>query len=137
MVTYVTDLCEFLYYYKYKVTINPLEKGGYNMSERIFQFKTSEENLVEKIVDDANVVINHIIATKGSGLPEHSTNSNVYLLITKGRMAISLNDARPEMYENGNILYIPFKTKMNIKNLSDEILEFFVLKAPNPKDMEK
>jgi|Deesub1362A_J573_1020465.scaffolds.fasta_scaffold03404_2 quercetin dioxygenase-like cupin family protein len=78
-----------------------------------------------------------MILTKDTGLPEHYSNSNVYMIITKGTMTISLNDGIPKEYGGGNILNIPFNTKMNVKNLHDEILEFFVVKAPNPKDMVK
>jgi Cupin domain. len=107
------------------------------MLEKKYEFKVSEEKMVEKIIDDENLVINHMVFTKDSGLPEHFSNSNVYLIITKGRMTIILNDGEPAVYEKGSIVNIPYKTKMNIKNLSDEILEFFVVKAPNPRDMEK
>jgi len=43
-------------------------------------------------------------------------NSN----INKGTMTISLNDGIPKEYVSGNILNIPFNTKMNVKNLHDE-----------------
>lgn len=107
------------------------------MLEKKYEFKLAEEKMVEKIVDDDNLVINHMVFTKGSGLPEHFSNSNVYLIITKGIMTITLNDGEPGLYEKGSIINVPFKTKMNIRNLSDEVLEFFVVKAPNPRDMEK
>ena len=107
------------------------------MIEKKYEFKVSEEKVIEKIVDDDNLVINHMVFTKNSGLPEHYSNSNVYLIITKGRMTIILNDGEPTVYEKGSIVNVPFKTKMNIRNLSDEILEFFVVKAPNPRDMAK
>lgn len=105
------------------------------MLEKKYEFTVSEEKMVEKIVDDDNLVINHMVLTRDAGLPEHFTNSNVYLIITKGNMTIVLNDGGSSLYEKGSIVNVPFKTKMNIKNLADEILEFFVVKTPNPKDM--
>jgi hypothetical protein len=60
-----------------------------------------------------------------------------HVLLVRGIAAIDLVDGVPAEYEKGSIINIPYKTKMDIRNLSDEILEFFVVKAPNPKDMEK
>lgn len=107
------------------------------MIEKKQPFSLIEEKTIEKIVDDENVVINHMILTKDTGLPEHYSNSNVYMIIIKGKMTAVLNDGEANIHEKGNILNIPFKTKMNIKNYHDEILEFFVVKAPNPRDMEE
>ncbi|SHH52774.1 Cupin domain protein [Caloranaerobacter azorensis DSM 13643] len=104
------------------------------MIEKVFNYN---ERLIEKIIDDDNVVLNHMILPKNTGLPEHYSNSNVYMIIVRGTMTISLNDNSPQKYSKGTILNIPFKTKMNVNNLDDEILEFFVVKAPNPKDMER
>ncbi|KGG81503.1 hypothetical protein Y919_00635 [Caloranaerobacter azorensis H53214] len=107
------------------------------MIEKVFNYNDSTERLIEKIIDDDNVVLNHMILPKNTGLPEHYSNSNVYMIIVRGTMTISLNDNSPQKYSKGTILNIPFKTKMNVNNLDDEILEFFVVKAPNPKDMER
>ena len=35
--------------------------------------------------------------------------------------------------EKGTLLKIPFQTKMNVKNLHNEILELIVVKAPAPR----
>lgn len=107
------------------------------MVEKKYNFKVSDEKLIEKIVNDENLVINHMILPKDTGLPEHYSNSNVYMIIIRGQMTIKLNDREPRKYEKGTILNIPFKTKMNVNNYDDETLEFFVVKAPNPKEMSE
>lgn len=107
------------------------------MTEKVFNYNDTNERLIEKIIDNDNVVLNHMILPKNTGLPEHYSNSNVYMIIVRGTMSISLNDSPPQEYSKGTILNIPFKTKMNVNNFNDEILEFFVVKAPNPKDMER
>ncbi len=111
------------------------------MIEKRYDFtigeKELDERIIEKIVDDENVTINHMILLKNTGLPEHYSNSNVYMIITEGRMSIRLNDGETREYPKGTILNIPYNTKMNVKNNSEELLEFFVVKAPNPKDMVK
>jgi len=106
------------------------------MSEKAYNFKTYDEKVVEKIIDDDNLALNHMILRKGEGLPEHFSNSNVYMIITRGVITIKLGEARANQYAKGSIVNIPYNVKMNINNFNDEILEFFVVKAPNPKNYE-
>ncbi len=103
------------------------------MLEKIFEYSMKKEKAVERVIDDENVNINHMIFRKGESLPEHFSNSNVYMIITNGTMNIKLNDQEYHSYEKGEMLNIPYNTKMNITNLDEEILEFFVVKSPAPK----
>ncbi len=50
-------------------------------------------------------------------------------------MTLTLNDEKPEVFEAGTIVYVPFNTKMLIENKTSEVLEFFVVKAPHPKKL--
>jgi quercetin dioxygenase-like cupin family protein len=104
------------------------------MIEKNYKYSILDEKIIEKIVDDENIHLNHMILVKNTGLPEHYSNSNVYMIIVRGTMTIKLNNQEPLDYATGDILNIPYNTKMNVNNLYDEILEFFVVKAPNPKD---
>lgn len=104
------------------------------MLEKIYKFKNSNEKIIEKIVDDENVALNHMILTKDTGLPEHYSNSNVYMIITKGTMSIKLDEQDFHKYNAGDIINIPYNTKMNVNNFDEEILEFFVIKSPNPRN---
>lgn len=104
------------------------------MLEKIYEYKRINEKLIEKIVDDENVALNHMILTKGTGLPVHYSNSNVYMIIIKGTMTIELDEQQPHKYGSGEILNIPYNVKMNVKNVDEDILEFFVVKSPNPKN---
>lgn len=107
------------------------------MLEKKYLFSSANEKLIEKVIDDDNVVINHMVLTKDTGLPEHYSNSNVYMIIVKGKMTISLDSLPAVEHAEGSILNIPFNKKMNVRNNHTEILEFFVVKAPNPKNMQK
>jgi hypothetical protein len=101
------------------------------MLENIFRFTLTENQLIEKLIDDSNLQLNHMVLSEGGGLPEHYSNSNVYLLIIKGCMSLILEEQEPHFYCAGQIIRIPYHTKMNIKNNKDR-LEFFVVKAPSP-----
>lgn len=101
--------------------------------EKIYSFKQSADKLIEKILDDDVVMINHIILNQGEALPEHDSNSNVYLLIIRGTLTIKLADEPEKGYENGSIVNIPGKITMNISNRGVEQVEFFIVKAPSPR----
>ncbi|MTI66185.1 MAG: hypothetical protein FH753_06230 [Firmicutes bacterium] len=105
------------------------------MIEKVFNYSKEEKKNIEKIVNDDNLMLNHMVLPKDEGLPIHYSNSNVYMIIVKGKMNIKLDEKEANIYTKGDILNIPYKTKMNVKNKDEETLEFFVIKAPNPKDM--
>jgi quercetin dioxygenase-like cupin family protein len=102
------------------------------MIEKTYNFSLTDTKMVERLVDDDNLNINHMVLTKGTGMPEHYSNSNVYMVIIRGIMTLKLGEQEPQKYSQGHIVNIPYKIKMNIDNFDDEILEFFVVKAPNP-----
>ena len=103
------------------------------MIEQIFELAKGNEKAVEKVVFDENVHYLHMVFNKDEGLPEHFSNSNVYMTVIRGMLSIGLNDQDIHEYEAGTLLKIPFQTKMNVKNLHDETLELIVVKAPAPK----
>ncbi|MDL2238221.1 cupin domain-containing protein, partial [Christensenellaceae bacterium OttesenSCG-928-K19] len=91
------------------------------------------KKLVEKILDDDVAMINHIILNKEDALPEHDSNSNVYLIVVHGAIDVRLGDSPSKRYEKGSIINIPGKIKMNISNADAEQAEFFVVKASSPR----
>lgn len=103
------------------------------MVEQIFKLSIGNEKAVEKVLFDENLHYLHMVFNKNEGLPEHLSNSNVYMTVIRGRLSIGLDEQEIHEYETGNLLKIPFKTKMNVKNLHDETLELIVVKAPAPK----
>jgi quercetin dioxygenase-like cupin family protein len=101
------------------------------MIEKIYNMTDSNEKTVEMLISDENVHYLHMIFNKGEGLPEHFSNSNVYMTVLKGTLSIGLGEQEVHEYTKGTVLKIPFKTKMNVVgNRHDEILELTVVKAP-------
>jgi len=103
------------------------------MIEQIFKLSVGDEKAVEKVIFDENIHYLHMVFNKDEGLPEHFSNSNVYMTVIRGKLSIGLNEQEVHEYEAGTLLKIPFQTKMNVKNLHDETLELIVVKAPAPK----
>ncbi len=103
------------------------------MVEQVYKLSVGNEKAVEKILFDENVHYLHMVFNKDEGLPEHFSNSNVYMTVVRGRLSIGLDEQELHVYDAGTMLKIPFQTRMNVKNLHSETLELIVVKAPAPK----
>ncbi len=102
------------------------------MVEQVFKLSIGNERAVEKVIFDENIHYLHMVFNKDEGLPEHLSNSNVYITVIRGRLSIGLDEQEIHEYEAGTLLKIPFQTKMNVKNLHAETLELIVVKSPAP-----
>ena len=103
------------------------------MTEEVFILAKGNEKTIEKVVFDENVHYAHMILAENDFVPEHYSNSTVYMTVIRGRLSVALNDESARVYDAGTLLKIPFNTKMNISNGSDSALEIIVVKAPAPK----
>ena len=103
------------------------------MIETVYQISRLNERTIEKVIQDENLHYMHMIFNKDEGLPEHFSNSNVYMTVLMGKLSIALNDQKIHEYDAGSVLKIPLNTKMNVKNLNKDILELIIIKAPAPK----
>jgi quercetin dioxygenase-like cupin family protein len=102
------------------------------MVEKVYKITSSDEKLIEKVLFDENLNYLHMVFQCNEGLPEHMSNSNVYMTVIRGTLSIGLNDENIHKYEKNTLLKIPVNTKMNVKNLDNEVLELLVVKAPAP-----
>lgn len=102
------------------------------MIEQVYQLETGDKKVVEKVIMDENIHYIHMVFNKDEGLPEHYSNSNVYMTVVRGKLSIALDDQEIHAYEAGTLLKIPENTKMNVKNLNELVLELIVVKAPAP-----
>lgn len=104
------------------------------MDEQVFKLYVGNEKAIEKVVFDENLHYLHMVFNQDEGLPEHFSNSNVYMTVVRGILSIGLDEQDIHEYQAGTLLKIPFQTKMNVKNLHNETLELIVVKAPAPKN---
>lgn len=103
------------------------------MIEQSFKMTLGNQKTVEKMIFDENLHYLHMIFNQGEGLPEHYSNSTLYMTVLRGKLSIQLDEQENHEYEAGTILKIPFQTKMNVRNLHPDTLELIVVKAPAPK----
>lgn len=106
------------------------------MIEEVFTLARGPERTVEKVVQDDNIDYIHMLFNKGEGLPLHYSNSNVYMTVLQGKLSIGLDDQEVQVYPGGTLLKIPYKTRMNVHNAHDGLLELIVIKAPAPKSYQ-
>ncbi len=104
------------------------------MVEQIFKLTKGNEKAVEKVISDENVHYLHMVFNQNEGLPEHFSNSNVYMTVVRGTLSIGLDEQEVHEYASGTLLKIPYQTKMDVKNLHTDTLELIVVKAPAPKN---
>ena len=102
------------------------------MVEQVFGMARGDEHRIEKVIADENVHFNHMVLGKSEGLPEHFSNSNVYMTVIRGLLSIGLDEQEVHEYPAGTVLKIPKGIKMNVKNLHNETLELIVVKTPAP-----
>lgn len=102
------------------------------MVEKVFKMTTDDKKAVERVIFDENVHYLHMVFNRGEGLPEHYSNSNVYMTVLRGTLSIGLDDQEIHEYTRNTLLKIPVNTKMNVGNSHDEVLELIVVKAPAP-----
>ena len=105
------------------------------MLEQKFAFTVTDEKVIEKIIEDDNAAINHMVLRNGEALPEHFSNSNVYMIVVRGEITLRLGEQEPHAYPRGSIVTIPYRTKMNVYNAQDIVTEIFVVKSPSPRHM--
>ncbi len=105
------------------------------MIEQLHSFKVSEAKIIEKVIDNDDVAINHMILPKSAALPEHFANSTVYMTVARGTVTLQLDSQNPTNYPAGSIIVIPYRTMMNVSNQQAALLELFVVKAPGPKKL--
>lgn len=104
------------------------------MIEQVFNMTMDNERMVERVIQDENLHYIHMIFNQNEGLPEHFSNSTVYMTILRGKLSIGLGEQVVCQYDAGTVLKIPFNVKMNVRNSDAEILELIVIKAPVPKN---
>ena len=81
------------------------------MPEIVYGYSLKNDKTYGKlVVDDSHLVINHIVMPMGEGLPDHLTNSNVYILMTKEELTIHFEKQRkPHLHHGPDNKYpLPF-----------------------------
>lgn len=107
------------------------------MIEKNFSFTRTDEKIVELIVDEDRVAINHMVLPQGEALPEHKANAHVHLIVVRGLLTLKLAGRMAQKYPAGSIIALPYGIRMHPQNRDDRVLEFFVIKVPSPRALKR
>ena len=103
------------------------------MIEQVFKLAEGNGKAIEKILFDENVHYLHMVFPQNEGLPEHFSNSNVYMTVVRGKLSIGLGKQEIREYTSGTLLKIPFNTKMNVRKPACGYIGANRYKAPAPE----
>ncbi len=102
------------------------------MIEKVYTLAPGDAKVIEKAVLDEHVNLMHFILPLGEGLPIHVSNANLYMIVVRGTLSITLGKNPTNVYEKGKVLNIPYGNLMNVRNEHPEVLELLVVKTPIP-----
>ncbi len=103
------------------------------MLEKLYTYVTDDNKHIEKLIDDDEVMINHMVLPVGESVPDHYSDSKVHMIIARGELTLELDNQTPHTYPRGSIVNVPYHTFMKIRNEGKETTEFFVTKTPSPR----
>lgn len=78
---------------------------------QMYPFSTSNERVVEKVIQDENLHYIHMVFGKEEGLPEHHANATVYMTVIRGCLSIRLEDQPVLRVQSGTVIKILIKPK--------------------------
>ncbi len=99
------------------------------MMETVYDLYQGDDKKIEKMVMKENGQYIHMVFPKGEGLPLHNANAELFMTVLRGTLSLGLDNQIMNKYRKGTMLNIPFKTRMDVKNYDDEVLELIVIKV--------
>ena len=99
------------------------------MTETLFTLTQTDERLTERLIDENNLHIIHLVFPPGEGLPEHRANAHLYMTVLRGTVTLQLDDQPEHTYGPGSLLSIPYRTLMNVNNKNSDVLELINTKV--------
>ena len=99
------------------------------MIETTYSYNTADKTSIERLVNTAGVVINHLGLAAKEAVNPHVTPDHAHMIVVRGDLSIKLNDQDAHTYGEGSIIGIPAGTLMAIANNGEEALHLFVIKT--------
>jgi quercetin dioxygenase-like cupin family protein len=127
MKTFLTTMCV--------LTVGLHAMGGEPVKNVLNGIPYADDRMGRRqLVDEKHLLVMQVALKPGQQVPQHNANSNVHLLIVEGQILVTL-DGKETAAGKGDLLPVPFKTLMSIRNTSKENASFLILKSPNPSEM--
>jgi quercetin dioxygenase-like cupin family protein len=110
--------------------------GGYSMNLFNNVNFNKDSFFRRKISETEHHLIMQIGLVPGQSVPQHPANSFVKVIVLEGTITVVLENETIQL-KKGDIAPVEYKTKMEIKNLSEENALFIVIKTPHPDSFLK
>jgi quercetin dioxygenase-like cupin family protein len=94
----------------------------------VIPLTASTTKKIERLVEDPQFHLVHMIFNPDEGLPIHPAHANLYMTVLSGTLSIQLNDEPLLIVRAKSVVKVPFGTVMNVRNLHPEQLELLVIK---------
>jgi len=94
----------------------------------VFPLSASSSKKIERLIEDPQLHIVHMIFNIDEGLPIHPAHANLYMTVLSGSLSIQLNDDPLMIVKAKSVVKISMGTVMNVKNLHADQLELLVIK---------
>ena len=94
----------------------------------VITLTASTAKKVERLVEDPQFHLVHMIFNTDEGLPIHPAHANLYMTVLSGTLSIQLNDEPLLIVRAKSVVKVPLGTVMNVRNLHPEQLELLVIK---------
>lgn len=96
--------------------------------EKVYLFTQTDSEVFENIFNTGNLLMNHAVIPKGKVFPKHQTDADIYALIVRGILSVTIEEQEPKTYGAGRVLYMPKGTLAELGNRNNEVVELFVVK---------
>ncbi len=94
----------------------------------VISLTASAVKKIERIVEDPQFHLVHMVFNTDEGLPIHPAHANLYMTVLSGTLSIQLNEDPLLIVRAKSVVKVPFGTVMNVRNLHPEQLELLVIK---------
>lgn len=99
------------------------------MIEQVYTYSTADATAVERIIGGPNVRINHLSLAVGDAVDPHETAEAAHMILTRGVLGLTLDQQEEHTYTEGDIVAIPGKTLLEIRNAGETTMHLFVIKS--------
>lgn len=96
--------------------------------EKVYKYTVTDEDTFENIFTEEKFLMNHAVVPAKKVFPKHPTDANVYALVVRGELSLTLEDNDTKVYGPGTLVNILKGITSELGNKGDEVLELFVLK---------
>lgn len=101
--------------------------------EKVYTYTQTETEVFENIFKEEKLLMNHVVVPPGKIFPKHPTDAQVYVLIAKGELSLSIEDKAVKVFGVGQVVHIPKHVNSELGNRGNSQLELFVIKYDDDK----